>query len=68
MCLSGKCNLTYPMSLPVSQGVSRYMPSFMLIDPKLQVLEDTYRHTDANTDRQTALLLLYTVNEVPFDD
>ena len=43
-----KRKLTYPMSLPVSQGVS--MPSFMPIGPKLWALEGY---------RQTVLLLLY---------
>ena len=47
-----KRNLTYPMSLPVSQGV--FMPSFVSIGPKLWALEG-YIHTD----RQTVLLLLY---------
>ena len=53
---AAKCNLTYPMSLPGSQGVS--MPSFMPIGPKLWALEGL-THTVTQTHRQTVLLLLY---------
>ena len=45
---AAKRNLTYPMSLPGSHGMS--MPSFMPIGPKLWALEG-YIHT--------VLLLLY---------